>query len=293
MSTTERRWCTFTCVATAVTLTLASSLAIQLLDDLLVRVSIGAAVTTVLLIFGALLRRRPRFQQCADAIFALGALSVFGWMSAIITSNQAVEDWVTAAPPAAAFLAVNSMKLTSVAVLMIVIVTYGWSPRRLLLVRGRLNAPTGIPHVGWALAAPAVIVVVAVLFLTDPAVLDKATDAGELSRSLLAVLPLLLAGPLVNAVSEELLYRHALIGTMAPVVGARTALMISSTIFGLGHITGSPGGWTGVAYTLVYGLVTGLAMLQTQGAAWNTTMHFFADLAAVTAITIGSSAGTG
>lgn len=273
-------------VAIAVVLAVAASIAVQVLEDVTTRMTIGVVVTAALLAFGVLLRRRPGCEGPANAVLALGAVSVFGWASAIITANEAVAQWISTASLPAVFLLVNSTKLISVAVLLAIAVGYRWSPRRLLVTRGELNAPTGVPGLRWSVAGPLVIVVVSVLFLTDPAVLDGAHGADDLVGVLLGALPLLVAGPFVNAVSEELLYRHALIGTTRSVTGPCVALLLSSVIFGLGHVTGNPGGVTGVLFTFVFGLVTGLAMLQNRGTAWNTTIHFFADLAAITGIVI-------
>lgn len=271
-------------LAAAVVLTVASSLTIQLAEGLAPRVAVGVLVTCALFAAGARVRRSAR--GVGDAVLALGALSVFGWFSALVTAMPAVAAWLADAPPAAAFLAVNATKLASVAALVAVIALCGWSRAGLSFVRGRLNAPTGIPFLTWGVAGPLVIVVVATLFLTGPEVLDRPRSLGETAPALLALLPLLVAGPLVNAVCEELLYRHALVSTMRPVTGAAVAVLTSSAVFGLGHLTGSPGGWTGVAFTFVYGLVSAIAMRQNRGAAWNLTMHFFADLAAVTALSL-------
>ncbi|BBY26915.1 CPBP family intramembrane metalloprotease [Mycolicibacterium sediminis] len=248
-------------VALAVVLAVLGSIAIQVLEDVTIRVAIGVAVTVALLGFGVLLRRRAGCEGPADTVLALGAVSVFGWASAIITANGSVAHWISTASLPAVFLVVNSTKLISVAVLLAIAVGYRWSPRRLLVTRGRLDAPTGVPGLRWSVAGPLVIVVVSVFFLTDPAVLDRASGASGLVGVLVGALPLLVVGPGV-------------------------ALVVSAAVFGVGHVTGSPGGVTGVLFTFVFGLVTGLAMLQNRGTAWNTTIHFFADLAAITSIVI-------
>ncbi|GAB3827684.1 CPBP family intramembrane glutamic endopeptidase [Kribbella italica] len=278
-----------TALTLAVLATVGSSLAIQLVAEDVPRIALGILVTLLLCVGGALLRTRGRHRPVGDAVLALGALSVFGWASAVITSIPAVDRWLEAVPLAVAFLVVNATKLTSVAALVIIAVACGWTRDGLLFVRGRINGRTCVPGLRWPVVGPIVIVAVVALFLTAPEVLANFTGVRQVADLLLPVLPFLLAGPLVNAVSEELLYRHALITTLRPLIGAGVAVVVSSAIFGLGHVTGSPGGWTGVLFTFGYGLVSALAMLQNRGTVWNTGIHFFADLAAISALIIAAA----
>lgn len=276
-----------TLLVAAIVATIASSLTIQLGNHLLTRASVGISVTVALLVLGIIGHRRS--SPIARAVLGLAALSTFGWVSTLITSRDIVVEWLTGVPPAAAFLAVNATKLASVAVLLLIARICGWSRQSMLLVPGQVNARTGIPGLRWTVAGPVAAVVVAVLFLSDPAVTSRGLEASQIADSLLPVLPLLLAGPLVNATAEELLYRHALIPALSPAIGSAAAIVISSVIFGLGHVTGSPGGVTGVLFTLAYGLLSAMAMVQTRGATWNMSMHVVADFAAITAITLSQS----
>lgn len=103
----------------------------------------------------------------------------------------------------------------------------------------------------WTLLGPMTVVGVVVLFLADPSLIARPPTTPEVADALLPVLPLLIAGPLLNAAAEELLYRHALLGTLGPVIGTMPAVLTSSLRFGVAHLTGNPPGWVGVLATFL------------------------------------------
>lgn len=243
------------------------------------RIAIGVGATAALALLAGFAGRRTRLAPVRETLLVLTALSVFGWASTGITAVPAVDGWLRAAPVPMAFLVTNATKLTSVIPLFLLIRRRRWTRDGLMLRFGDPAATTGIPYVRWPLLGPVVIVVVAVLFLSA---LPAAAFA-HLGPAV-AWLPVLLLGAVVNAVSEELLYRHALIGTARPVIGTGWAVVLSSTVFGLGHATGNPGGVTGVAFTFGYGAICAAAMLRTRGMCWNVPIHVFGDLSIVTTL---------
>lgn len=91
-------------------------------------------------------------------------------------------------------------------------------------------------------------------------------------------LPVIAAGALVNSAAEEFLFRHAAILASREVMGTTPAMLLTSLVFGLAHLTGNPGGLTGVLYTGLFGLVCAHAMLRVRGFAWNLPIHFFGDV---------------
>ncbi|KAA9157158.1 CPBP family intramembrane metalloprotease [Amycolatopsis acidicola] len=263
--------------AGAVGLLLVNSLAVQLAGTW----QVAAGASTTVLLFVLAWACRGRWDAATDLVLALGALSVFGWVSAALTGS-----WAGTLPVAVAFLVVNAFKLSSVALLAVIAARRRWSRENLLIRVGSLNARSPVPLLRWGLLGPIVIVAVLVLFLSDPAVLAKAGPGTV--RLVLAWLPVMLAGAVVNALCEELLYRHALIGTARPLLGTAGAVVMSCAVFGAGHITGSPGGLTGVLFTAAYGAVCAAAMLQNRGMAWNLVIHVFGDLGAVSALLIAA-----
>lgn len=248
-----------------------------------VRIGVGMATTLALLALANASRRVPPLHPLRPSLLALSALSIFPWASAAISGIPAVAEWLRTAPIPLAFLAVNAMKLTSVAALVVVAVRSEWSRQRLLVRVGDPLAPV-VPYVRWPLLAVPVMLAVAALFLSElpPAAFDHLPE-------LLTWAPIVLAGATVNAFAEELLYRHGLIATMRQVVGVLPAVLLSSTVFGLAHTTGTPGGLEGVLFTAGYGLICAAAMLQTRGMIWNVTIHIAGDVAAVSALFLAAA----
>lgn len=247
------------------------------------RIGVGVAATVVLVLLAAFAARTPRLAPAGETLWAFAALSVFGWASTAITAIPAVDGWLRAVPVPLAFLVANATKLTSVLPLLLLIRRRGWTRDALMVRPGDPSAPTGIPYVRWPVLGPVVIVVVAALFLSPlPA-------AAFHLAPVLTWLPVMLLGSLVNAVSEELLYRHAVIGTARTVIGTGPAVVLSSAVFGLAHLTGNPGGLTGVLLTAGYGAVCAAAMLRTRGMCWNVPIHVFGDLSIVTTLLLSGT----
>lgn len=267
-----------------VALALTGSVAVQLTTGWQTRGGAGVLATAALALLALACLRRTTHQAVADVLLVLAALSVFGWVSALVTAAPIVSALLDEAPVPVAFLVVNSTKLASVAALAVIARRRRWDRTRMLVRVGGWNAPSGIPRLRWGVLGPLVIVAVLWLFLTDPAVTDQAGPITAIVTKVLAWAPVMLAGSALNAVCEELLYRHALVLTARPLIGTGAAVGVSCLIFGIGHITGSPGGWIGVIATAAYGFVCAAAMLQNRGMNWNLLIHVCGDLGAVSAL---------
>lgn len=248
------------------------------------RIGLGIVATAALVLLAGLAGRGGRLAPASETLWALAALSVFGWASTAITAIPAVDAWLRAVPVPLAFLVTNATKLTSVLPLLLLVRRRGWTRDGLMLRRGDPAAASGIPYVRWPVLGPVVIVLVAALFLSP-------LPAAAFGRVGLFItwLPVMLLGSTVNAVSEELLYRHAIIGTARPVIGTGAAVILSSSVFGLAHVTGNPGGLTGVLLTAGYGAVCAAAMLRTRGMCWNVPIHVFGDLSIVTTLLLAGT----
>ena len=263
-------------VAGAGGLVLASGVLTAPLASTPAAVTVGVAATAALVLLAVLAGAWQRLRPAREALLVFGALSVFGWASTAITAVPAVDHLLRTVPVPVAFLLANGLKLTSVLPLLVLAWRRPGVRDAWLLRTGDPRAASGIPYLRWPVLAPAVMVVVLALFLTAV----PASAFGRLGAAV-AWLPVMLLGALVNAVCEELLYRHAAIGATRTLLGTVPAVVLTSMIFGLGHLTGNPGGVVGVAYTCAYGAVCALAMLRTRGFCWNVPIHVAGDLAIV------------
>jgi membrane protease YdiL (CAAX protease family) len=217
---------------------------------------------------------RPRRLACAVPLAVLSWISVFGWLTLSLTAIGPVHRWLATVPVPYAFTLVAALKYVSVTGAL-------WAchrrDRHRLHIRvGSPTASTGL-RIGpmvlrWTVAGPLLIAAVLALFVTgvEPSE-DRWAAVGALA-------PIIAVGALLNALAEELMYRHTLIATLAETTSTRVAVTYSSLVFGVGHLTGNPGGLTGVVYTAVFGAVCAWAMLTTRGMCWNLPIHVAGDL---------------
>jgi membrane protease YdiL (CAAX protease family) len=228
----------------------------------------------------------PALRAARPVLLVWAGLSVFGWLSGLITGLAPVAYALHAAPVPVAFLVVNSFKLVSVGLVALACRHYNLGRDALRLRPGDPLASTGLWRLRWVVLGPVVMVAVAALFATGvPA------GGGGLAAlawvgipAWLAYLPVILAGPLVNAAAEEFLYRHAALAALDRTMPVMPAVALSSVLFGLGHLTGNPGGWSGVAYTTIFGLVCAWALVRTRGFCWNLPIHIVGDLGVVVTV---------
>jgi membrane protease YdiL (CAAX protease family) len=189
----------------------------------------------------------------------LSWISVFGWLTLSLTAIGPVHRWLATVPVPYAFTLVAALKYVSVTGAL-------WACHR--RDRHRLHIRVGSPTASTGLRIAAVLA----LFVTG------VEPSGARWAALCALAPIIAMGALLNALAEELMYRHTLISTLAEATSTRVAVTYSSLVFGVGHLTGNPGGLTGLVYTTVFGAVCAWAMLTTRGMCWNLPIHVAGDL---------------
>jgi membrane protease YdiL (CAAX protease family) len=104
----------------------------------------------------------------------------------------------------------------------------------------------------------------------------------------LPFLPFIVLAAALNAFSEEVIFRAALLGPLVGVVGKSQALLLTAMLFGLWHYYGVPYGILGVLMSGVLGWLLGKSMLETRGMFWAWFIHFWQDIAIFTFIALGS-----
>lgn len=105
---------------------------------------------------------------------------------------------------------------------------------------------------------------------------------------LVTLLPIILLAACMNAFSEEITYRAALLAPLHGVVGKSQALLLTAALFGLWHYYGVPYGVLGVAMAGALGWLLGKSMLETKGMFWAWFIHFWQDVAIFAFIAAGS-----
>lgn len=109
-------------------------------------------------------------------------------------------------------------------------------------------------------------------------------QGGHLSNFQWSFLPLILLFSLSNSLSEELIFRFGVAGTLLHHAPKLLILLLSAALFGLPHYAGWPNGPVGVLMAGVLGYVLGKATLETTGLGIAWVIHFVQDVIIFTAL---------
>jgi membrane protease YdiL (CAAX protease family) len=234
----------------------------------------GVGVATTIVLGGMLGVARVRRLDVALPLVVLLGISVFGWATVGITAIRPVHQWITTVPAPYAFAFVAAVKYISVAG--VLYACRRQSPRSLLIQPGHPIARTGLRlgsvSLRWRVVGPLMVAAVLALLVTSVELnAARWTSAARLAA-------IIIAAAILNAVAEELLYRHTLITTLVPLTAPTVAVVYSSLVFGSAHLSGNPGGVVGFAYTTVFGALCAWAMLTTRGMCWNVPIHIAGDV---------------
>ncbi len=192
-------------------------------------------------------------------------------------------------------LGVHLLRLLTALVIWGVLAAMGLKRRDYYLARGQLDAP--VEPVRWLgikgrdpwtrFGAILAVIVSGILLVTlVPAaipLLDSFVDAVPL-------LPAVLLFAAMNAFNEEFPYRAALLSQLVPTVGKQQALLLTATLFGLGHFYGVPPGVTGVLMAGLMGWLLGKSIVETRGLFWAWFIHFLQDVLIFTLMAMGAVA---
>ncbi len=97
-------------------------------------------------------------------------------------------------------------------------------------------------------------------------------------------IPWILLFSCVNALSEELIFRFAVLGTLTSFVPKIAILLVSAVMFGLPHYNGFPSGAIGIIMAGVLGYVLSKASYETSGLGIALGIHIVQDIIIFTGI---------
>jgi membrane protease YdiL (CAAX protease family) len=101
-------------------------------------------------------------------------------------------------------------------------------------------------------------------------------------RALVRALPVGIVLSIVNALTEELVFRVAVAEGLGPVLPATAVALVSAGLFGVPHWFGRPGRVPGVLLAGFMGWFLTLSVLQTGGIGWAWTIHAVQDVVIIT-----------
>lgn len=222
----------------------------------------------------------PSLRPVRGFIWALVTLAVGNWIRYGIENTTPWTVWAQTAPKYELIFADFLVALIPGLLMALTLVGSGIGRREVFLAKGDLSAPSTMPFglrpIPWTLLRP----LLTILF-TLPLVLQLISTVRPdfaMGEKVLGALPIILTFAIVNAASEEVRFRSVLIARMETVLGPRHALLLTSTLFGLGHWFGNPSGPSGVLMTGIAGWFLGKAMIETRGFFWSWLMHGIQDV---------------
>jgi membrane protease YdiL (CAAX protease family) len=244
-----------------------------------------------LLLLLALVRAWRAVRALTTFVSALAALDGAFVVLFLLERATGFTSWADRGPQYLVVPAESALLCLPTLVMLAVAFGFGFRRRQFFLARGEVDAPSRIPgmsrRVNWTRLGPLITFLFAVplcmqLALTTHTHPHLLVRLGELA-------PLGIAFAAVNAAQEELRFRAVPLALAGPVVGGEQAIWMTATAFGLAHWFGHPSGPSGVALTLIAGLVLAKAMLETRGLFWPWAMHAVQDVVIFSFLVLGSS----
>ena len=101
---------------------------------------------------------------------------------------------------------------------------------------------------------------------------------GQVNASFYKLLPLVLLFAATNAWTEEILTRFVIVSGLYGKLSKGTICWISSIIFGLAHVFGTPNGVFGVIASGGLGWLLAKSVIETKGLGWALFIHFLQDV---------------
>lgn len=241
-----------------------------------VRPFLWSATTAALLALALLARRSQRFHTYWVAIYAMFVAS---------TANLAdwyLNDWLpglfgipTRSPAGNGLALLESTLVISVCILVLIKLA-GGDLGSLLLRRGKVRWWLPIGIAGFAFFALTVIPAATGLFQGQDLTLER----------MLPWLPWVLLFVLSNGVREELLFRGLLLPRFGPLIGGVPAILVTSLIFSLAHVsvTYTPDILFFLGITFVLGAIFGTVAYKTDSLWGAVLIHAGADIPVVVGI---------
>lgn len=148
---------------------------------------------------------------------------------------------------------------------------------------GRLSAPVeAMPYLGvrhsfpWTVFGPALLGVFGIALPAFLYVTVRPNFAA--AHRVWEAWPWILATAALNAANEEFQFRCVLLAHLRPVVPVAEAMLLTATLFGIGHFFGQPSGPIGVLMAGFAGWIWAKSMVETGGSGWAFLIHMVQDV---------------
>ena len=220
------------------------------------------------------------FRPLRGLVSALLAFVIGDWIRYALENTPAIMAWTRTAPQYEWIFLDSVIALIPGLLMALTLIGSGLKRQDVFLAKGDLSAPStmplGIRRASWKWLGPILIVIFSIpLALPLASVIHGQPSA---TRKLFPTLPIILAFAIINAGSEEFRFRSVLLARSEHVLGAGQAVLLTSTLFGLGHWFGHPSGPLGVLMAGLAGWFWGKSMIETRGFLWAWLIHGIQDV---------------
>ena len=185
------------------------------------------------------------------------------------------------------------LRVAVAAVMVGVLLVLQFRPREFFLTTGNLNATAapvrwlGITKpMGWARLGAISSLCISLGMLAFLVIAGRPPLAAV--ARVLPLLPMVLVLAAMNAFTEEVSFRCALLAPLHGAVNQRQAVLMTGAFFGIAHYYGVPYGIVGVIMASFLGWYLGKCMVETRGLFWPWFIHFLQDVLAFSFMGIGS-----
>ncbi len=93
---------------------------------------------------------------------------------------------------------------------------------------------------------------------------------------------------LLNAFSEEMIFRFGVVSSLQSIAPVSMIILISAISFGIVHYGGTPGGFIGIGLAGIMGFILCKSIIETQGIFWAILIHFVQDVLIISSIVISN-----
>lgn len=213
-----------------------------------------------------------------------------GWrvLTPLVTQSAAWDHWQASQSVGMSLATSRLQWLPPAALMTLIAVGAGLSRADLYLVKGEWTAPVVaeplLPLRGWRWFPGMFLLFLLigiVMFVLGEFVLGMqgwvtglGPDFNRADRVLLHF-PGVVAGSVLNAVSEEYIFRVMLLACFIPAVGTRHALALTAVLFALEHW---PTAGFGIILTWYCGWIYAKSMTETRGWTWAAVQHIIGDI---------------
>lgn len=224
-------------------------------------------------------------EQIAKYIIVLEVIVIFEMITRIIFLSQVWQDTFDGTSFVGNFGGSIVLRVISAIAVVVTLILLFKSPGAVYLTKGDLSTKAeaikwlGIKNdsISWGKLAiiSAVLISIGTMLLTVFTVTGSSANSNP--DQLIKYFPFVILFALFNSLSEGIIFRSAVLGSLKDVLPKHQAIFTAALIFGIGHYYGAPSGILGVFMSGLLGWYMCRSMYETKGFVSSWVIHFMQD----------------